>query len=1072
MILVAAAGSGKTTALELALGGGVRPVAWIGCSTAVRDPGVLLLRLVAAISEVAPGATDVIAERLPLAPERVDPLEAARELAAELSRLLVEPLTLVVDDAEHLDGADDSLSLLAELIRAEAQPLRVAIASRRPLNLRVAKPRAAGRLTELGAAELAFDGEECAALLRVRTEVDPSADRVAAVMDATEGWPLGIALVAEQERGRLRAAGEHFASLASPPDLRAYLSEELLDPLEPTLREALIDTSVARVVTPAVARALDLPDDFGERIERAGILVRWMDDGVAVAYHPLLREFLLERLREERADEDLRRLHAAVAPAVADDGDPIGAVEHWLEARCWPEAVAALERTGPTLVRTSQELVRGWLSLLPDAERARPTMRALEGQLDWLAGHATKSEPALRDALAGFRAHPNPTADWLTRSMLLDALWGTGDVNGLQGVVEGWDQPAAAAAGGLAPAAAMFAAAILASFARFEDADRLATAARERGEAELIAPSYAVLRFFVDVPRGRLGEVCVRLERAARDLERSDPLQLHHHILAALALVLADRGLPDQALRTWMQIRESARGGAAPRLADAAQGWCALLHAQAGRLDRAERELAGYEPVEVGTRGFIASLAPAAIASLHGNAADTVALANEALEIVAGGSRLFRYGVGADLVAPLADVHRLDRAHEVLADTLALIDAHYAGPLGCYPRARLLALRAWLRHTEGDAAGADADLGAAWGEAGPALDAVLRRDWRRLEPLVWRALERGALDAEPTVERIARAFPEGLQLVPFLDHTVAAVTASALDPAVASGDPVALASLARLARDPDRGLAGAAALAAERLATSLPPLRLELLGGFAVRRGAWRVGPGDWGRPIDARLVRFLLTREGRPVPDEVIFEALWPQLAPSSARRSLQVAVSRVRQLLDPPGVARSVIESRERSYWLVVGERGVVDADEFSAAAELALAEHGERRRRLLGRARSLWGGEPLPDERYSEWATAYRERLIDRYTAVLTALVGVQERIGELAEAAEAARELVELDPLNEGAHRALMVISARAGRRGHALRQYLECRRALVETLGLEPAAETSRLQARILAGEAV
>lgn len=47
---------------------------------------------------------------------------------------------------------------------------------------------------------------------------------------------------------------------------------------------------------------------------------------------------------------------------------------------------------------------------------------------------------------------------------------------------------------------------------------------------------------------------------------------------------------------------------------------------------------------------------------------------------------------------------------------------------------------------------------------------------------------------------------------------------------------------------------------------------------------------------------------------------------------------------------------------------------------------------------------------------------------------------------------------------------MVAYSRTGRTSHALRQYLECRRALVVELGVEPSAETSRLQARILAGE--
>jgi DNA-binding SARP family transcriptional activator len=88
------------------------------------------------------------------------------------------------------------------------------------------------------------------------------------------------------------------------------------------------------------------------------------------------------------------------------------------------------------------------------------------------------------------------------------------------------------------------------------------------------------------------------------------------------------------------------------------------------------------------------------------------------------------------------------------------------------------------------------------------------------------------------------------------------------------------------------------------------------------------------------------------------------------------------------------------------------------------------------------------------------------------LLTALVEPHEHGADHAAAVDAARELVMLDPLNEGAHRALITAYARTGRRGHALRQYLECRRVLVEELGVEPAEDTSRLQARVLAGDPV
>jgi hypothetical protein len=46
------------------------------------------------------------------------------------------------------------------------------------------------------------------------------------------------------------------------------------------------------------------------------------------------------------------------------------------------------------------------------------------------------------------------------------------------------------------------------------------------------------------------------------------------------------------------------------------------------------------------------------------------------------------------------------------------------------------------------------------------------------------------------------------------------------------------------------------------------------------------------------------------------------------------------------------------------------------------------------------------------------------------------------------------------------------AARTGRTSLALRQFLACRRSLVVEFGVEPSDETSRLQARILAGEPV
>jgi ATP/maltotriose-dependent transcriptional regulator MalT/DNA-binding SARP family transcriptional activator len=1073
LILTAGAGCGKTTLLDEALRGVAR-IGWISCSEPERTPGILLMRLVEAVASAVPGGSDAVGERLTSAPEQVDALAATRELLAELSRLLVEPLSLVLDDAEHLDGAEGALELLDELLRADARMLHAAVATRRALDLRVAKPRAVGRLTEFTAADLAFDAKECADLLRARTGRDPSPELVDDLMEATEGWPLGVALAARLvERSPSDAAGElALRSLQSASDLRSYLSEELLDSLEPGLREAAITSSVTRVVTTRVGEALDLPDDLASRVEHAGLLVRRTNGKEpGFSYHPLLRDFMVERLRDERGEEERRRLNAAVAPAVAEGGDAIGAIEHWLDAERWSEAMTAIQRQGTALVATSPDLVRRWLARLPPTIRDDPAVQTMAGQLEWIAGDHPRAAQLLRSAVRGFRGRSDAPGEWWARFLLVDSLFFSGEVEDALELARGWDAPGATAAGILAPATAIYVATFcLASVGRFEESDRLAADVNRHPEAAQLAALDAIRRAFHHTARGELDQAYEGMETAAQELERSDPFNRRMYLLASMALLLGERGRFDDAVAVWTRVREEARGGRAPYLADTARAECAALHARAGRLRNAETELAGYEGRERGWRAYTGQVAAARVASLRGDAESAITYAERALALVSDAPPvLFRWWVAADVVQILASAGGANRASEVLADAFELIDESLPGPNGRFPRSRLLALRAWLEYTAGRPQASEAALRLLWRTAGGVLPDTLRREWGKLEPVLWGALERGVLDPEAGIGAVAHAFPDGLRLVPFLDHPVAGVRRVAIGPALASGHPDAVRALERLAEDPDASVAAAARAARRSLRGTGPPLSYRILGGFSVRRGAWSIEESGFERPLAARLVRLLLLHHDRAVPADLLFEALWEGRL---ARRALEVAVSRARAVLDLPGSEHSAIEASGDGYVLRLGDRDTIDAEEFEAAAVAGLRERGRKRRALLERARSLWAGEPLPADRYADWATGFRERVTDRYLELLAALAELYQAAGEDRAAIEVGRELVALEPLDESAHRGLISSYARAGRTGYALRQYLECRRALVTGLGIEPSQETSRLQSRILAGEPI
>src|SRR5205807_667338 len=140
---------------------------------------------------------------------------------------------------------------------------------------------------------------------------------------------------------------------------------------------------------------------------------------------------------------------------------------------------------------------------------------------------------------------------------------------------------------------------------------------------------------------------------------------------------------------------------------------------------------------------------------------------------------------------------------------------------------------------------------------------------------------------------------------------------------------------------------------------------------------------------------------------------------------------LSSARAVLDFPRTSGSVIEAGERNYRLALVDRDVVDIDEFSSASSVALAASGTARSELLRTAAEHWTGEPLPEDRYQEWAAPTRARLIDLYAQVLDALADDCSAAGDQAGALDAAARHVEFDPLNEAAHQRLMLGYARSG-----------------------------------------
>lgn len=104
------------------------------------------------------------------------------------------------------------------------------------------------------------------------------------------------------------------------------------------------------------------------------------------------------------------------------------------------------------------------------------------------------------------------------------------------------------------------------------------------------------------------------------------------------------------------------------------------------------------------------------------------------------------------------------------------------------------------------------------------------------------------------------------------------------------------------------------------------------------------------------------------------------------------------------------------------------------------------------------------------FDDWQFYLSEGLRQEAGEALRKLSAIQGQERRLDAAIEAGRRWLSLDPLNEEAHRQVMLLHALHGQRSAALRQYQECVRILQAEMGIAPERKTTELHQRIEQGQ--
>jgi LuxR family transcriptional regulator, maltose regulon positive regulatory protein len=113
-------------------------------------------------------------------------------------------------------------------------------------------------------------------------------------------------------------------------------------------------------------------------------------------------------------------------------------------------------------------------------------------------------------------------------------------------------------------------------------------------------------------------------------------------------------------------------------------------------------------------------------------------------------------------------------------------------------------------------------------------------------------------------------------------------------------------------------------------------------------------------------------------------------------------------------------------------------------------------------IGRLRGLYQGHFLQDETEKPWVLRARQELRDRLLRVIRDAARRCEHAHRWEDAANLYRSGIELDSLNEGLYRGLMLCHQELGDHSEALHAYRRCRELLMRFLGIPPNAKTQAL----------
>jgi len=1025
ILLSAPAGYGKTSLLIDLAHSVSQPVCWLSLDSLDRDPQRFMAYLIAALGEQFPGVARPALARLNELKSLDEDVEALLvTLTNELYEQVEQDFLLVIDDVHLVEDVPAIMNLLNRFIQLVDENCHLILSSRTLPNLpdftlMVARDQVDG----LSYSDLAFLPQEVQALFMQNFHQHLSEEQARQLVEQTGGWITGMILSSIPGSGHVSGVNTF-----------SYLGRQVLDQQPEDLRLFLLRTSLPMEFNASLCEIMLAPfyseppnwtNLMNQVVEKnlfalpVGNNERWL------RYHPLFRDFLQARLREERPQE-VRPILQRLTYAYEQLGE-------WEKAyfTCQQlgdsEALAdVVERAGTPMLQRAVLTLEGWLnSLPPSLVHQRPGLLSLRGAIFSMKGNVVEGVALLDQAEVMYRQKGEKEGLALTLTRRAAALRQAGEYA-----------------------------------ASLKDAEEALRLSEPHAQMQAI---YAEALRNVGLCYYRLG----KSHQAIEYLERSLSLYTTLKEVGSIPLLLIETGMAQATTGNIESAKVSYQKALQIWQAENNLYWqanllnnLAVIHHQIGEYEQACQYFeTGLIYARKSRNRRTEALILLGLGDLYAEveefeSADQAYQSAENLITELAEPFLRKY-----LCLALGGLAVAQRDLKAAQSVLRSSQKEFENTPSAYERglwALLQGRMALLREQPEQAIALFCEARLCFTQDGRDLESMQSRVW-----LIAAWLQAGKW--EEAQEEIGKLFPPP----PACNHALLVTLHQAM-PWLKEGQQGYFSGRSWLSLlEKSRRFAlklPTIRRSLRRLAQSIPipsaSLSIQAFGRPEVRLNGRLLTMADW-RTQSVRDLFFYFLYKREAVTKEQISEALWPEIDdPQILKARFKDQIYRLRR-----AAGREVILFENEYYRFNRALDYDYDVEAFETYLARARATKSkEERIEHYQKAVDLVRGPYLANVD-TTWALFERERLEQAFLAALAELAKLYEETNQPEKAMRTCQCALEHDPSREEFHRQLMRIYASLGDRAGLARQYRACQAAL-EELGLHPSEETEALYRKL------